>query len=218
MKKIYLLILILLICGCSANYNLEIKEDSFYEKIDVIINKSDIPDSNQTIDGIELSDQITPFLQSQNSVFFTNPSIKYNKKIEEISDYYSVIMDYEYKPSEFKDSNTLNMCFSDFEFNEEDNYYIHAYGTFYCLYTDNIDINIKTNNKVLKNNADSVKGNVYTWNINTKNNNSVDIEFEITKTVSHTNIIIYVVLFIIVVVAVVVAANLYIKKKKKDIL
>ena len=58
-------------------------------------------------------------------------------------------MSYTYDPLEFSDSNSLNMCFENFEYELEEKYYIHASGTFYCAYSDQVKINIKTRNKVL---------------------------------------------------------------------
>ena len=212
MKKIILILFVLLVTGCTTNYNLEISENSFKESIDIKINKNEIltePDP----EGIEVDDPITPFLSSKDPVFFTNSNIYYNKIVQDLGEYYIVNMNYEYNPADFKNSNSLNMCFDNFKFNDEKNYYIHAYGTFYCLYSDNMTINIKTNNKVLKNNADSVDGNVYTWKIDNNNKNNVDIEFEVTKKVSYTDIFITILLAVIIISL--IGFVIYILKNKK---
>ena len=51
MKKIFLILFVLLVSGCTTNYNLEISENSFKESIDIKINKSEIPTETNP-DGI----------------------------------------------------------------------------------------------------------------------------------------------------------------------
>ena len=215
MKKFILVLFIFILSGCSATYNLEIDGDTFKENIDIIINKSEIPNDNSLEFGVEQDDPITPFLNGENSVFFSNPNVYYNKKVEEFGDYYSVNMNYQYRASEFKDSNSLNMCFDSFEFDDSKNYYIHAEGAFYCLYPNTLSISIKTRNKVIKNNADEIKGNVYTWIIDNNNRNNVDIEFEITKNVSYTNILVYIVIIVLCISGILFIKS-FIQKNKEN--
>lgn len=54
-------------------------------------------------------------------------------------------------------------------------------GQFSCLFSSSMDINIKSDNKFLYNNADEVNKNVYTWHINNKNSSDVLIEMKIDK-------------------------------------
>lgn len=190
MKKIIFLILILLVSGCTSNYNLEISNDSFKENINIKIDKDLIP-TESTQENIELDDPITPFLEGKQSALFSNEKVYYKKKVTYYDDYVDVTMKYNYTSNKFKDSNSLNLCFDDFVFEDDDTYYIHAYGTFYCLYTEDININIKTNNKVIKSNADSINGNVHTWIINSSNYNNVNIEFEVDKGFPWKKVLIY---------------------------
>lgn len=190
MKKILILLLLILLCGCTSSYNLEISNDSFKESINMYIDKSIIPTTTQ--DGIELDDQVTPFLKNKYSAFFSNESAFYNKKVNELDDAYEVNMDYKYDEKNFKDANSLNSCFSNFIYESNKNYYIHAYGEFLCLYSDEFKISIKTKNKVIRHNADSVNGNVYTWNINQDNVLNTDIEFRVEKGMSKATFIYYV--------------------------
>ena len=190
MKKIIFLLLILLVSGCSANYNLEISNDSFKENINVKINKNLIPEHTEQSD-IEIDDPITPFLNDKTSALFSDEKAYYKKKVVHFGDYVDVTMKYNYTSEKFKDSNSLNLCFEDFVFEDKDTYYLHAYGPFYCLYTDTIIINIKTDNKVIKSNATSINGNVHTWEINASNSNNADIEFEVSKGFPWKKVLLY---------------------------
>jgi len=216
MKKIVFLLLILLVSGCTSNYELEISNDSFKENISVVINKDEIP-SKPVNETIETDDQITPFLENKYSALFSNEKAYYKKKVAYYGDYINVNMKYNYNLEEFKDSNSLNLCFEEFVFENEETYYIHAYGNFYCLYTNEININIKSNNKVIKNNATSVNGNIYTWTINDSNSNNVNIEFEVEKGFSWNKILRYGIIVTIILTVIFSAIYyIYIKRKKNN--
>lgn len=214
MKKVIFLLFVLLVSGCSANYNLEISNDSFKENINVKIEKSLIP-TTTTQSEIEIDDPITPFLNDKHSALFSDRKAYYKKKVVDFGNYVDVTMKYNYTSKEFKDSNSLNLCFDDFVFEEDDTYYIHAYGTFYCLYTESVNINIKTNNKVVKTNATSVNGNVYTWEINSLNSNNVDIELEVSKGFPWKKVLLYGIITIIG-GTIIGYSIFYVYKKNKD--
>lgn len=214
MKKILFIIpLILFISGCSSTYNLEIGNNSFKENIEIKFDKTEIPNES-LYEDIETDDQITPFLEEDHHAFFSKKDKYYNKKVIYYDNYIDVNLSYDYSSSEFKDANSLNSCFENFIFDDEENYYIHVYGNFYCLYTDEFSINIKTNNKVLRSNATSVEGNIYTWKINNDNKHDVDIELEISKGFPWKIIIKYTIIIGLIIV-VVFGAIYYIYNKNK---
>ena len=181
MKKFFIIILCILACGCTTKYNLEISNNSFKENIDVVIDKDDIIeyDDEYLNSGAEVDDQITPFLENDNYSIGTRK--KYKKSVKKLDNYTNVKMSYNYDEKEFKESNTLNNCFEHHTFKFDDTYYIHGFGSFYCLYTDSLDIVIKTNNNVVSNNADEVNGNEYIWHVNNNNVNNFELEIEIEK-------------------------------------
>lgn len=212
MKKVILIISLLFISGCTTSYNLEISNDSFKENITVYINKSEIP--TKIYDDIELDDQITPFIENDYPAISSDSKSYYKKVVTDAGDYYKVLMDYKYSEKEFGQSNSLKNCFENYEFGYDKKYYIHVYGNFYCLYSDEIKINIKTNNKVLKNNADTVNGNVYTWNINKQNEKDVDIEFEVEKGFSYLTLLYIIIGVLVILIPVIVYKFLQSKKRK----
>ncbi len=213
-KLIILLLLTFLLAGCTSKYNLEISNNSFKEDINAVIKKDEIPKDSKYSD-IELDDQITPFLKNEYPALFSKPDALYKKKVTYFDDYINVDMNYKYTAEEFENSNSLRLCFEDYEYLYDDTYYIHASGTFYCLYTDEMDINIKTHNKVIDHNADSVNGNVYTWHINGSNVNDVNILFEVKKGIELQKIVSYLIIGIILAVLVAVSCILLRKNSKK---
>lgn len=217
MKKILFLIpLVLIISGCSSTYNLEIGNDSFKEQINMNFDKTQIP-SEYIDEEIEIDDQITPLLEDEISAFFSENNKYYKKNINYYDDYVDVKLSYNYSASEFKDSNSLNSCFESVIFDDKDSYYIHVYGNFYCLYSDEVTINIKTDNKVIRSNATSVNGNIYTWKINNDNKEEVDIEFEVSKGFPWKSIIKYsIITGLSLVVLFVIVYYIYNKNKKNN--
>ena len=191
MKKIILLILIILVSGCTAEYNLTIENNKFKEDIKIGISKSLI-DNEPTIPGVEKDDPLTPFIENPTSAFFSSSEKDYEKKVEENDSAYSINLKYDYTFDEFKGANSINSCFENIEMFGEDVYYINSSGIFYCLYSDSIDIKIKTNNEVINHNADKKEGNTYIWNIHNGNANNVNILFEVSKDIKNKSIISYI--------------------------
>ena len=211
MKKFVLLILILLVSGCTTEYNLTIENNKFKEDIKIGISKSLI-DNTSTMPGVEKDDQLTPFIENPVSAFFSENNKNYEKKVEENENEYNINLKYNYTFNEFKGANSINSCFENIEMLGEDVYYINLSGNFYCLYSDSVDIKIKTNNKVTKHNADRKEGNTYIWNIHNGNANNVDILFEVSKNIKNKSIILEI--SIIVVLLIILGVVLKVIKKK----
>lgn len=218
MKKTLIICICIFLCGCTSKYTLEISDDSFKENIDVVIDKNLLPSIPEISEnGIELDDRLTPFLKDDTKVFTNNDKKNYKKKVTYLDNIIKVKMSYKYNKKEFLNSNSLNLCFDDAVFTYEDKYYIQAKGTFYCLYIDEIEINIKTNNKVFEHNADKVDGNIYTWIINKKNYNDVDIEISIDKGISIKQVLSYIIFGVLIVtIGLVLFYNLYKKNKQEN--
>lgn len=185
MKKILIIFILIFLTGCSAEYNLNISNNSFKENINVTIPNNMIPEKEEskTELGIEKDDQLTPFLEEKTNSLMNSDKF-YKKKIKKLNDYTQVNMSYKYNENNFKEANSINLCFEYPELDFTENYYINLQGKFYCLYGDSVDIKIKTNNKVLFNNADEKIGNVYVWHIDESKIDFVDIKIEVSKGIS----------------------------------
>lgn len=217
MKKILFstICLIFLLTGCNSQYNLEINNGTFKETI-----VSDIyPDSKKSlsVEGIEEDDQITPFLEMDQYPFSNDNNIVYSKTIEMIDDYQRVTLKYKYNENEFENSKAINNCFENYRYFHDDKYIIELSGTFYCLYTDSLDINIKTDYKVLENNADDVNNNIYTWHINRENLDDVSLRIVLDKSsMSHVNDLLIFIIIIFIILIFVISYIMFRKIKQKN--
>jgi len=217
LKKILLVFMLIFLTGCSTEYTLTVSNDSFKENIDVVIPKDIIPiETQEIIDaGIEIDDQITPFIKDKTASLITNDKY-YKKKYIEYDDYYSINMKYTYNEENFKNSNSVNLCFEYPELDFSENYYINLQGKFYCLYSDSVDIKINTKNKVYYNNADEIDGNTYIWHINESNVDYVDIKIEIDKGISKT-IFVYIGVAIVLLIAILfVVYKVFMKSRENN--
>ena len=179
MKKrtIYHLILLLLLTGCTVNYDLEIENNNFYENITGNVLNSELSNDGRT--DMNLYDYL---INNDQQVFENNSNIVYNKALNSKENSKDFQYSYNFTEANFQNSRLLNSCFDKFSFsNDENKFYIHAYGKFKCLYTNKININIKTNNNVISHNASSVKKNTYSWVIDDKNVNEANIFIVINK-------------------------------------
>lgn len=176
MKKIFILIFIFLLTGCSSEYTLEFSNNKIKEHAVVTIADSEIPDGNT------MSDFINPFINDDQYPFFGKYDKVYKKKVEKKNGNTIVKLDYSFTHDEFKDSYVYKGCFQNSKFEENKNdYLLHFHGGFYCLKGNEIVINIKTNNIVKEHNANKVSGNTYTWIINKDNVLDTNIKMVISK-------------------------------------
>lgn len=171
MKKfiyVILFIFLIILSGCSSSYTLIIDDNSFKEEINI-----------QMENNIYKTTPIEDFKQYP---FYNSTDEEYEKKIVDNGNYKDILLTYSYSPNKFADSTVINTCFDQHAYSFNNNQYdLLLSGKFKCLYGDSIDINIKTNNKVLSHNADNVNGNTYTWHIDQNNKNNVLIEMKIKK-------------------------------------
>lgn len=211
-KKMLLFILILLLCGCSATYNLNIENDDFTESINI-----SIPD-------IE-SDEYSSYLLNDQYIKSTISSgVLYDKKIIDSIDKKTLILKHKYSFDEYK-NNLSNKCFEKIKFDEKDGYYSLIATNFNCfggfdISADKYTINIKTNYNVTKNNADKVNNGKYTWNFNKNNykNKSIIFQYQkIKENKSYTNYLLPIFISIIVSISLMLVVRLlyaYIERRK----
>ena len=202
--------------GCSSKYRLEVTNDKFIENVDTTILNKDIPEPNEEASN---SDFATPFIKEDNFVtpFLGNQNISFNKTVDETDDGYNIKLNYEYTPEEFESSYALNMCFENHTFqNNKKNFIFHLSGTFYCLYGNKTTIELKTDNYVIKHNADKVEDNRYIWYITKDTINDKDINIKISKEKNDNYV--FRNTFIILVCSILIGGSIFIiyKKNKRN--
>lgn len=205
MKKIILIIISILVVGCSAEYNIVLDEKSIKEELDVYISEKEY----NSLDEMTIANMIMDFergYEFYNKEDLLESSSKLGYK-------YKYNNSYEYFASESQAAR----CYENIKIDIKDTIRIETSEYFECydLY-DNLDeltINIKTKNKVLNNNADKVKGITYTWNINKNNYQNKPIIIEINKEKNEiSNTIIYIIVGCILVGIISLLLLLKIKK------
>lgn len=199
MKKIFTLVTLLLITGCSCNYELSIQNNNVYETLKINGVTTEIP---VDADLVNLS------------------SSKYKKEIKDNIVTYTN----NYSLDGYKRS-TLLTCYDSYSVQSSDDRYVirtgkkfkcypYQYNDFDELIFDNLEIKIKTNHKVINHNADKVEENTYYWHINEDNIDNADIYFEIEKQVNNP-IILGIAVFLIAVLIVGVVVYFIVKSKSE---
>ena len=183
MKKIMLYLLILLILsGCTANYDLVFEDGIIEEKLDFTITNNDYQEYINQLENEAYEEDMYKFFDSLQIPNFVHiPNNFHKKESEKLNDGINLKFTYKnYEYDTFNSSYLLNDCFYDvIVLNEENEYYLNARGPFDCPY-DNVKIRIKTDKKVINTNAKYEDG-FYTWEINKDNFKDLDLIFHISK-------------------------------------
>ena len=205
-KLVIVLFVFLFISGCSIDYTLVITDNYFDESISVVLDDSD--NTNQA-------------LKDYNPIHYSDDII-YQKSIKNNNGKTNVNLYFRYTLEEFQNANSVNQGFYNRSIKEDDDIiYINLSNFEGFASKIDFDIKIKTNNEVLKNNADKVKGNTYIWHVDKNNKKNLSIEMEIKKgTAKNTNnnyqFITYIVIGIIVVIILVFVFMLLKRRKNSN--
>jgi hypothetical protein len=177
LKKIILsVLLLLLVSGCDAVYNVEIYNDTCKEDATIIEdNSSNWYDKNQY--GGTFKDMLDEEYNRDNYY--------YSKKM--ISTETELGLNYKGKLSlsDYDTSSIVYRCYDYFSMTEQDDSIVISTSKHNLCFDnykwlDSLIVNVKTNHKVINNNADNVNGNTYTWNL-TKYDNDRSIQIELSK-------------------------------------
>lgn len=176
-KIILIIILLILSTGCTFRYEIEIIDDEVTEKRTMLINNSEI--ENNDIKGT-ISKKISKY--SINDDMMIAPSTKIIKETN-VSGYQTIT---NYKLSDYKNSDILNMCYTSYNVIKEDSkIYLTTGRKFTCFDTleelESVEVIFKTNHEVVKQNADKVEDNKYTWYITKDNATNKPINIELSE-------------------------------------
>lgn len=213
LKRILVLLLPLIITGCTANYNLTIEKNAFKESVDIIFSKKSFP-----LKGIEsVMAKKIPIRQDKYENRF------YENKLKENEENYIINQTFSHGSETIADSSLITRCYVGDVINiTSDRIKIKTNNQFQCIYMDDgaqmdsATINITTPLKVLNNNADRINGNTYIWNINKENYQNKPILFEVsTKNFNVKTDSFQIKLAISVIVIIVIGAIIYLITKMK---
>lgn len=178
LKLLFLSILIFLITGCSADYEINITDDEVKEKILLTV-----PNELEK----EKKDKFLEYTKVDTVAILGGYENPYYK-MKEINGSYENKYEYSYtydKDHPIKSARTLKSCFDHYKIEETDSYYMFMFvGKYKCAYDlENVNITLKTNNEVSKHNStdyDTSKG-IYKWKLNKNNYNDAEIKFIVLK-------------------------------------
>lgn len=191
MKKIIICSLIILILsGCTVNYDLEFENDLIKEKLELDVTENDYAEYISKIEKDDVEENMYKFFEAfeiPNDIKMPNQFHK--KESKRGNDNINLKFTYDnYDYESFNSSYILNNCFYDVVvLNEENDYYISAKGPLACPLND-ANIRIKTDRKVINTNAKYENG-YYTWDITEDDYENIELYFHISKTEPFNEII-----------------------------
>lgn len=187
MKKIGLILILFVLCGCTANSEVTISRNKVIEKVIVKEEKSKIEVNDDDYDSM---------INSYRDLYgFDN--INYEYKVSNINDdkfvgvmatrQYENICDY------VNNSYFINYSLSTIKCESDDNYILSGSVNYFSGEEEAMEGNslseikavFKLNKKAISNNADKIEGNVYTWDFREgQGEKTVQLEFKQNKIMS----------------------------------
>ena len=187
MKLLVLVILCLLLSGCTIEYNLDIKNATYKES--VIVNGSDSLDDQNYFNT--LKNWAVPAFYSDITYNSDNPKKQdgvayYDKKVNERD--FSVNLKYNFNEEKFSDSLMAKFCYNYFYKTENDEAKTISYTAsmdFNCFTTyeslEKVVVKLKSNRRIINHNADLEEDGVYIWEITKENAQGKYLFFEMKQ-------------------------------------
>lgn len=196
MKKIiFVLLFILIFSGCSVEYNLEIKDNKFFESITSNVDNLSQYNSHKDNRLVSFySEALVTYYTSQEEAkqnfhyYKSKPSYKNNL--------YKINYSYDFDMDNYTDSNAVKSCYEYFKITTNgNNVTLSTSNKFNCFNSynelDKVTINITSYYGVVRSNADKVNGKTYTWEITRENASNKPILFEYDNTKRNITLIDY---------------------------
>lgn len=209
-KKFLILLCLLLLTGCSATYEINIKNGKITENLKLIESDKSLFDKEQQ-SGSTIRELFNSELNDEDD-FTTNP---YDVKSINTNDTLGIEYNSIYN-KEIGGLSGLNQCYKDFKVQVADGIVtIETGNNFECYdyyeFLDSVKVVIKTNHKVIDNNADEKNGNSYIWNITKDGNKNIKFSYKETANDNSQYIVISIIIILFVIIAL-----LFLKKRKKS--
>ena len=237
-KKILLLVLLVFMTGCSAEYNIEIYNNEVRENMEFVSTDTSVWDSEVQY-GLTYRDLLDasinyPYPVFNSTVVDEDDTIKLdgveyydNKLISDSNKLGQKLKYHKFTLENFNDSSLVNKCYQFFNVIEEgENIVISTSLKNLCFdeypILENITINLKTNHKVVSSNADIVNGYHYTWNIGKDNKDDAAVLITIKKDeyiFNYENEFVKKVMFFVLIIVIILSVGsicyFYFKNKNK---
>lgn len=216
-KFIFSLCFILILCGCSATYEINIKDNKISENLKIIETNKFLFDDKSNSE-MSIRESFYSLVNDDEEFSYKDYSIESLNTDEQLG--------INYKKNDvgaFKDLSMLAQCYKTPMINVKDNAIYIDTGTRFTCYDyykniENIQVVINTNHKVLYSNADEENGNRYVWNFDKDSDMRIEIAYKNKKNIVvdkilPTIIIIVSLLVLLVFIYIVINKN----KKNNDI-
>ena len=184
-KLIILIVLLFMVTGCTAQYDLEIDDSTITETTTVKVPKTAMTKEEATV----YSKQEIPITQDPKQKTF------YNSSINENQNFYYLSFKYPHNFETFTNSYFVKQCYKEVTLTDNSKQIeLSTSDLFMCInlqdgfHVDSAQINITTKLKVIDNNADEINDNTYTCNINENNYLNKPIKITIQKEKNLKNI------------------------------
>lgn len=188
MKKLIVLIsFLILLSGCTVNYNITIDENNIKENIVV---EDNITNGRTKEDIVSFYNNWYPVYLYEGVIddysVKVDDAVYYNKgNIVETENGYNYSYSYNHKIDDYKNSTIWNLYLVNNTLsNTSKNISIYSgkgMQLFNKSFIDNLNVSITTSLKVGEHNADRVEGNTYIWEYNLSNYRDKSIELELLK-------------------------------------
>lgn len=205
-KSIFIVLFLLLLTGCSVEYNLDISKNEYIENIDIL-------DGIITLNGEDANKKLNEIIRSNKTI--GGPLYGYN--VEKIlnNDQYGLKLNLDNY-----DLSTFKTCFSNFDISVVNDYYIlKGDSGFNCLNIWNKDytikININIDGKIIDSNANQVRNNIATWYIDSEND-YVYLKYSLNDKNHKNNLLGIILVCSLLIVIALIMVYIYIKNKKNN--
>lgn len=217
-KILFLTLLIFIITGCSAEYNLTIDKDKFSETIKILEKESIV---SQNIEDKNFSETVANSLANFEGI---RSDLNRKKIIEDNRVGYQYDYEYELKNYSMTPSPVAE-CYDSFEIkNNSKEIEIKTSNQFLCYNNypmiDEFKVVINSNYKLIESNADFIENGKYIWNINYDEITNKPIYIKLAKKLdtsiktNNSNLILNFIK-IVVLVSILVGIIIFIKKRNK---
>lgn len=175
MKKIIIMLIsLILLTGCSATYDINIKDKKISDEIKIYTDNDNVKKATQaTLDHFE--NELLDFERGYEH---------YSKEMYSTDQVTGYVYNYEFTFDEYDAMSQLRKCYKDFDFDYSNNILtIKTSNEFLCrnYYEDmnDITINIDSDYQIVSSNADTRNGNKHSWTITRNNYSNKPIEIKV---------------------------------------
>lgn len=194
-RKIIILIgLVLVLCGCDAEVNIKVSKNDIEETIKITDYTSNYSSENVLLSTYR---NYIPAFASE-VIVDTEGDIKknnveyYSKDKLSLNNGYLFTYKYKFEFNDYYRSTSVKNAYRSafIQHDRKEKNIILSTDSSGCMYfqqyktLNSIKVNITSTYKVLESNADSVNGNVYTWNLSRNNNKNIYIKYDTTAVAS----------------------------------